>query len=40
MADGLSQAQQLYKSGMDLYAAKRYEEALSAFDRVGTCRAR
>lgn len=29
-----TQAQQLYKAGRLLYAEKKYEEALSAFDRV------
>lgn len=30
----LTQAQALYKSGMDMYGKQRYEEAMSAFDRV------
>ncbi|KAL1410626.1 hypothetical protein Q8F55_004643 [Vanrija albida] len=30
----LTQAQALYKSGMDLYGKQRYEEAMSAFDRA------
>lgn len=34
----LAQAQELYKSGMVLYGKSRYEEALSAFNRVCTPR--
>lgn len=34
MTGDRTQAQQLYKAGRALYAEQRFEEALSAFDRV------
>lgn len=40
MPGDAAQAQRLYRSGMELYGKKAYEEALSAFDRVSRCRRR